>query len=799
MIRLLRDIPIRRKLMLIILATCFVVLTLGGIALTLRYAATEQERMASRMSVLAEVIGANTTAALSFNDPVSAHDTLAALVAEPSVIGARVYDRQGRLFSRFTAPGNDGDRPPAGGGSVGNLIFGGDTLTVSSPIVLDGETIGRVVLDADLRPLRVALARDVVVLTLIIVAAGLMALPLSSRLQMIVSEPISRLVLTMRKVTRSKDYSLRAQKQGNDEVGTLIDGFNEMLAQISRRDEQLRIAANALENTGDAIVITDEHLRIVSVNKAFTGMTGFSGPEVSGRRPGMLTSERHDAAFHRRIWRQLSGSGQWYGELWGRRRNGEEFPQWLTISAVRDKAGTVTHYVFVSNDISQHKRDEERLEHMAHHDALTQLPNRVLFALELNEALHRANRHGSLLCLMFIDLDNFKTINDSLGHAAGDDLLKTVAVRLKGCLRECDVVARQGGDEFTVLLDGLREARDAARVAEKFIAELARPIHLAGHDLFVTASIGISCYPEDGHEASDLLRNADTAMYLAKEQGRNRYRFHSPGANQKVIEILTLTNSMHLALSRQEFELHYQPRYDLDSQAMTGVEALLRWRHPERGLLAAGEFLPVAEESGVIEEIGEWVLRHACLQAKAWREGLVGGLRVAVNLSMRQFHRPGFVDRIEEMMRETGCDPAQLELEIKEDLMMRDHEHIAAALERLSALGVTITVDNFGTGHSSLGYLKRFPLDALKIDRSFVQGLPDDADDLAIAGSIIALAKSLKLRVIAEGVETEAQRRFLQQAGCLEAQGHLFNRPLPPATVEALRCGGGDRVAGTQA
>jgi diguanylate cyclase (GGDEF)-like protein/PAS domain S-box-containing protein len=539
--RSIRDISIRSKLIVIIMATCSIVLLLGGLALTARYAATEQQKTANRMSVLAQVVGANSTAALTFNDPLSARDTLSALVAEPSIIEARVYARDGTLFARFTAPGALAPLPGEGDGdgdaSIGGLLFGGDALTVTSPIILDGEIIGKVVLDTDLRSLRLGLMSDIGMLTLIILAAGLAALPLSSKLQRIVSEPIARLARTMRQVSQVKDYSLRAEKHGDDEVGTLIDGFNAMLEQISVRDEQLHIAANALENTGDAIAITDARLKIVSVNKAFISMTGFSPAEVSGRRPVMLRSERHAPAFFREVRRRVDASGQWHGEMWGRRKSGEVFPQWLTISRILDPAGRVTHYVFVSNDISQHKRYEERLEYLAHHDALTQLPNRVLFELDLSKALMRAKRRGDKVGLMFIDLDNFKVINDTLGHAVGDELLQTVAARLQGCLRECDVVARQGGDEFTVMLDGLSDARDAATVAGKFIDLLSRPFTLAGREYQVSASIGIACYPQDGKDVSLLMRSADTAMYQAKEMGRNRYRFYAAGDNLRLVPV----------------------------------------------------------------------------------------------------------------------------------------------------------------------------------------------------------------------------------------------------------------------
>lgn len=446
----------------------------------------------------------------------------------------------------------------------------------------------------------------------------------------------------------------------------------------------------------------------------------------------------------------------------------------------------MTHYVGVLTDISQRKQDEARLNFLAHHDPLTHLPNRTLFQERSNDAIVRAHRHGGLTGLLFIDLDRFKTINDSLGHAMGDLLLQAVAERLGVCVRESDLVARLGGDEFTVLIDELTEFQDAAIVARKVLDELAKPFSLLEHTLYISASIGISCYPQDGKDVQTLLRNADAAMYRAKEEGRNGYRFFSSEMNTQALATLTMTNSLGLALERQEFILHYQPRFDLISRRITGVEALIRWQHPDLGLVPPAQFIPLAEETGMIGSIWEWVLKTACTQAKAWQIAGLPPLRMAVNLSARQFRQHDLAQSIAVVLNEIGLDASALELEITETMVVQAPARTRLILAELKAMGIAIAIDDFSTGYSSLSYLKRYPIDYLKIDRSFVNGLPLDADDGAITRAIIAMAKSLKLRVVAEGVETLEQSTFLEAAGCEDGQGYLFSRPQAAPDLEQL-------------
>lgn len=565
-----------------------------------------------------------------------------------------------------------------------------------------------------------------------------------------------------------------------------LTGTTQDISQRVQAEERLRLAANALENTAESVMICDAHRRIVSVNKAFATMTGYAPEEVTGLSAELFRSRKHDAAFYSHVWETVNQTGHWQGEIWGRRKDEEIYPQWVSISQVKDKAGKPSHYVSVSNDISRHKQYEARLEFLAHHDALTDLPNRILLQRQLEETLLRAGNRGELVALMFIDLDHFKTINDSLGHAAGDELLQAAAQRLRRCVRQSDFVARLGGDEFVVVLTELRHFQEAANVAEKLINVLSRPFSIGGHELLISASIGISCYPSDGREADILLKNADAAMYRAKEQGRNTYQLFSAEMNAQAADQLVMTHDLRLAVRRQQFRLHYQPRIELGSGKITGTEALIRWQHPELGLVAPAKFIPLAEEIGLIEVIGEWVLRSACEQARAWQNSALPSLRLAINLSARQFRRPGFAKQIAAMLREYRLDANLLELEITESMAMQDFEKTRTILSELKELGVVIAIDDFGTGHCSLAYLKRFPVDYLKIDRSFIRDLPANAEDAAITQAIIALAKTLKLGLIAEGVETLAQHSFLQAHGCDEGQGYLFSKALPAGEIEPL-------------
>lgn len=553
-----------------------------------------------------------------------------------------------------------------------------------------------------------------------------------------------------------------------------------------RDQENLRLAEKVFDHSAQGIMITDAATRIVAVNPAFTEITGYSTEEAVGATPGKFSSGRHEPAFYQTMWRTLLDTGAWAGEIWDRRKNGEIYPKWLTINAVEDPdTRSVTHYVGIFSDITEQKQNEARITHLAYRDPLTGLANRFSLHGQLAQSLAEARRNAGRLAVMFIDLDRFKVINDSLGHDVGDQLLVTVARRLRGLLRESDLVARLGGDEFVIVLPGIAGPEDAARVAEKVVAAVGEPLTLAGHSLRTSPSIGIGIYPEDGQDADTLLKNADAAMYHAKRHGRNNFRFFTADMNAAATERLLLETQLHHALEREEFVLMYQPQIDIASGGVVGVEALVRWRHPERGLIAPDQFIPIAEDTGLIVPLGAWVLDEACRQLVTWGEA-ASGLRVAVNLSVHQFRDTQLVERVAMTLARTGLAASRLELEITESAVMDNPEQAVETLHALAGQGVKLAIDDFGTGYSSLGYLKRLPTGRLKIDRSFVMDLEHDLNDFAITNAVIALARSLGLAVTAEGIETPVQLEMLRKAGCDEGQGYLISRPLRAEDLHAF-------------
>ncbi|THC40332.1 EAL domain-containing protein [Massilia sp. Mn16-1_5] len=555
-----------------------------------------------------------------------------------------------------------------------------------------------------------------------------------------------------------------------------------VFADISERkesEEKLRLSSTVLEHIADGVMVVDMHGNIVTVNPAFTYITGFAMEEVVGKPWNVTRSSPGDQELYWNMWRQLNDTGFWRGELWSTRKDGEAWLQWLTVSTVRGDDGKVTHYVGVFSDITRLKESQEKLDYLAHHDPLTSLPNRLLFQDRLLHAIGRAAREGQQLAVMFIDLDRFKNINDTLGHHVGDELLKQVAGALGQRLRDGDTLARLGGDEFIVLLENVDGAFGARQVAAKMMALFEQPFMVASHELFVTGSIGISLFPADGQDANLLVRNADVAMYQAKSRGRNGYQFYSPAMDGEGVERLRMEALLRRAIERGEIYLHYQPQVEIDSGKLIGVEALVRWHNPELGQVSPVRFIPMAEDTGFINQLGEWVLFEACRQMLRWDEAGLQVPKMAVNLSVRQVERGAMAPLVEQALVTTGLAPRRLQLEVTESVIMNTGDALAF-VHALHAIGVGLAIDDFGTGYSSLAYLKQLPVDVLKIDRSFIKDIAVDSNDEAIAIAIIQLGKSMNLSVIAEGVENEEQAAFLLRHGCARAQGYLYGRPVAP-------------------
>ena len=573
-----------------------------------------------------------------------------------------------------------------------------------------------------------------------------------------------------------------------DEAGNITHfiAVKEDVTAQKRAEEQLRMNATVFDTTSEGIMVTDTDNVIKTVNPAFSRITGYEAEEVIGHSPNMLSSGRHTEAFYEQMWGAVSQNGYWSGEIWNRRKDGSVYPEWLSIAAIKNESGIIKEYVAVFSDISKHKQDEEKIRYQANFDALTGLPNRSLLTDRLTQAILSANREEWKLALLFIDLDQFKVVNDTFGHVVGDELLQQVAERIRGSVREADTVARFGGDEFVILMQDVTDLEAPALVASKVISEVTAAFSLYQREIYIGASIGITIYPDDANTPDALLRNADMAMYQAKEQGRNNYQFFTPSMQRQTMERQQLEQDLRQALQRDELELFYQPVVNAETGKVCSLEALLRWNHAKKGRIPPDLFIPLAEDCGLIGPVGEWVVTQACGQLSQWHRYGYSHLSVAVNLSSRQRELGLETDFLRQVLEDNHLQGESVTLEITESLLMRDTEESVEWLSQFKELGVKLSVDDFGTGYSSLSYLKRFPVDVLKIDRSFVSDLPQDTESATLVRTIIGMANSLNLGLVAEGVETEEQAAFLTAEGCEVLQGYYYAKPMAVSDVNVF-------------
>lgn len=597
----------------------------------------------------------------------------------------------------------------------------------------------------------------------------------------------ARSMLVQNKVRHIGVYSTDGEVVGVISFTDILFGMEHVYVQelrqaLAERDHALRLsqrnlhlAERVIESSLEGILITDADGIIESVNPAFTQLTGYSAEEAIGQTPAILSSGRHSEGFYAEMWRLIQEDGHWQGEVWNRRKNGEVYPELLTIAAIRDEDGTLTHYAALFSDISELKENEERIRNLAYYDPLTNLPNRRLFHDRLSVAIAHAHRSNTKLAVLFVDLDRFKRINDSLGHAVGDQLLQEVTRRLKAAVREDDTVARMGGDEFIILLTEIETIDNVVLVARRIIGLMTQPVELGGRELIVTCSLGISLYPNDATELEELVQNADTAMYRAKETGRNSYQLYSPTMNVHSLEHLALEVALRKALEQGELSVHLQPLFSAAEETIASAEALIRWHSPELGWVPPSDFIPLAEETGFIVEIGRFVLQRVCAYLHDWNARGLGGISVAVNVSAIQFRSKRFIEDTREVINQCNIRPGQLCFELTESMLVEDAVDNLRTMKALREMGIHLAVDDFGTGYSSLNYLRRFPIDKLKIDRAFIRDIDKNDQDAALVEAVIGLGHSLGLKVVAEGVEREKQLRLLQHSGCDYIQGFYYS------------------------
>ena len=780
MINILKNQSVRRKLVIIALITTGVSLLMSNLAfISLEYYLARQD-VQKKLAILGDVIATRSATALTFNDSALLQSNLATLQADSSVIRGCIYSDPNTLAAEYRGE----DMLPCPKQLHPLQSRQQSNFSQFFPILLNDTPIGTLYIEIGHADLMDRIRQFLIFSVMILAAAVMLSLLLASRLQSMVARPMRDLSNTLRNIMLRKDYSIRAGKDSNDELGDLVDLFNSLLRTIEEENASLKTSKErfhkltALSPVG--IFQLDQNQQLQYVNQRWRDIHGVQS-NLPGLQEWFARIHADDLPDVRQAWNRLTSDQESIViELRLQRRDQSHVWIQLMASALHDRNGELQGYLGVISDISELKAAQLQMETLAFYDPLTGLANRRLFRNRLEKAVKTVMRSGTSMALMFLDMDQFKRVNDTLGHDAGDSLLKEVASRLNNTVRENDTVSRIGGDEFTILLTDVHQTQDVLVVAEKLLLAMAKPIRIKGQDIVTTVSIGITLTPDDSTDANTLMKNADLAMYRAKELGRNNFQFFSEDMNHSILEHLSLEKEIGEAIAREHFSLVFQPKISLTDYHVTGVETLIRWQHPEKGMITPDRFIPVAEETGQILEIGSWVLEQSCRQMSSLIRSKVlpEDAKVAVNLSARQFTDPYLLQRIRSVLEITKIRPQCLELEITESTLMEDVKSAIQIMQEIKKTGVAIAIDDFGTGYSSLSYIKRFPIDVLKVDRSFVTDIPDDENDMAITAAVIAMAHKLSLTVVAEGVETQQQLQFLRQNACDEGQGYLFSRPL---------------------
>lgn len=780
---ILKRLSLRFKTIMIAMVTSALALTVSGVFFSLYDYQLAHAKAEQEFDVIATILADRSTAALAFYDQELARENLNALNARAAISLGCLYNAEGALFASF-------DRDSYQSLQCANQLSGntayadGRFLEIRQQVILDETVIGTLYLLADQGDLRETVFLHLITSVIIIAITLFITFLLAVKLQSFVTTPLRRLQDTVIKIRQSDNYSLRAEKSTEDELGDLVDAFNGMVAKIENDNLALRDSEERFRtltaSSPVGVFQTDEDGQYIYVNARWREITNIYDIHLTQEAwiKTLHPEQRYQVLSG---WRECLSKGEEFRmEYRLLRDDGEDVNVICHAKPLTDANGEITGFLGSLSDISELKSVQLQLEQLALYDPLTKLANRHLFRNRLEKAIRQSQREKTSLALLFLDIDHFKKINDTMGHDQGDELLKAIAHRLRFCTRPGDTVSRMGGDEFTILVPEIKHPHEADAIARKILDVLKVPIRLTGVEVIITSSIGITIGLEDADDANSLMKNADLAMYRAKEQGRDNFQFFSNEMNVELTRQLSLEGEIRKALKMEEFELYYQPQIDLNIGRLVGYEALIRWKHPEKGYIAPAEFIPVAEDSGLILPLGEWVLKTACHHIKEFnKKGLLSNNgHIAVNLSARQFHAPNLLEVIRELVAETEIQSSQLELEITESLLMDNLESKIHILQHIKNMGIRLAIDDFGTGYSSLNYLKRLPIDVLKVDRSFVMDIPDDKDDMEITAAVIAMAHKLGLSVVAEGVEKGEQAEFLKTNQCGFAQGYYFGKPM---------------------